>query len=355
MLPRRETLPAVTAAGVIAVIFASVGILGCGFVLLSLIAVPHLPTDSNAPLMPERTRMLAALIYLFFLAACMAEFIVAINVFRRRNWARIAMLIWAGVMTTMCALGMFSIWLIGAVLPQATAQMPDPAMIMTFLRFFLFFFYGIPLGVGIWWLILFTRPRVATAFQPAVVASSIGAMDASGFPAPATALPNAAVKKFSIPLPIAVIAAFDVSGAVWMILMLFIPLPFQVPFFLFGLQIPNFSYKAFLALLGAAYIAFVVGIFKLRRWGLDSLLIVKAIFFLSGIVSLFNPRFMAAMDDLMLQLAAKNPALPAGQTIFPHHIMESLMAFSYAFGISLLVVMIIYRGRFLKAAAESGR
>lgn len=353
MLPQRESFPAVTAAGVIAVLFASFGILGCGFVLLSLIAMPHLPADSNVPSMPEGTRTLAALIYLFFLAVCVAELIVAINVFRRRNWARIAILIWAGLMTAMCALGILGIWLISAILPQTTSQMPDSAMFMAFLRFFLFLFYGVPLGVGIWWLILFTRPRVVAAFQPLTTLQAPETIDASGFPAPA--LPNSGATKFSIPLPIAVIAALDVSGAVWMILMLFIPLPFQVPFFLFGLQISNFPYKVFLSLLGAAYIAFVVGIFKLRRWGLDSLLIVKSLLFLSGIVSLFNPRFMAAMDDLMFQLAAKNPALPAGRPIFPHHFMGSIMAFSYVFGIALLVVMAVYRGRFLKAAAEAGR
>jgi len=77
---------------------------------------------------------------------------------------------------------------------------------------------------------------------------------------------------------------------------------------------------------------------------------VKSLFLLSGVVTLFNPKFMAAMNDMMAQIAARNPALPAGQAIFPPRLMEAFYAFSYIFAIALLIVMAVYRGRFLKAA-----
>jgi len=354
MLPQRESLPAVTAAGVVAVIFSSFGILGCGLVMLSLLMISHLPDNPSAPAMPGATRAMVAIIYGFFLAVCIGELIVAINVFRRRNWARIVMLVWAGLMVAMSAFGMLAIWLVTNIATQSNPQVPNPGAFLTFLRFFLALFYGIPLAVGVWWLILFTRPRVVAAFQTPDAFGQIPPMDASGFPVPVVAVSPAAPKKPSVPLPIAIIAAFDVSGAVWMILMFFIPLPFLPPFFLFGIEIPHFPYKAFLAGVGIAYLVFVVGIFRLRRWGLDSLLFVKSILFLSAIVTLFNPKFMATMNDMMVQLAAKNPALPAGHPILPYRFMEALLVFGYAVGIALLIVMAIYRGRFLKAAAEAG-
>ncbi len=300
--------------------------------------------------MPDSMRAFAGAMYLFFLAVCAGGLVVAINVFRRRNWARILMLVWAGFMVAMSVFGLIGIFLIGEVLSKANPQVPDPAAFMVFLRIFLFVLYGIPLAVGIWWLILFTRPRVAAAFQNSNVASLPVSLDASGFPAPAAQLPPAP-KKPSVPLPIAVIAALDLSGAAWMILMLFLPLPFQLPFFFFGIQVPQVPYKIFLALLGLSYIAFIVGIFKLRRWSLDSLLIVKSLFVLSGIVTLFNPAFMASMNETMLQVTAKNPAFPTGQPVFPPHMMQGLMVFSYVFALVLLVVMMVYRGRFLQAAA----
>jgi len=302
--------------------------------------------------MPEATRAMAVAVYGFFLAVCVGELVVAINVLRRRNWARIAILVWAGLMVIMSAFGMVAIWVIGSVVSHVTPQVPNPDAILAVMRVFLAIFYGIPLGVGIWWLILFTRPRIAAAFQASSAFVPVPLMDASGFPSSAI-IPQPTLKKNAIPLPIAIIAALDVSGAVWMILILFIPLPFLPPFFLFGIQISAVPYKAFLAVLGVAYIVFVIGIFKLRRWGLDSLLIVKALFFLSGVVTLFNPKFMAAMNDMMAQIAARNPAIPVGQMILPPRFMEGLLAFSYVFGIALLIVMAVYRGRFLKAAEEA--
>jgi len=99
------------------------------------------------------------------------------------------------------------------------------------------------------------------------------------------------------------------------------------------------------------------GLLHLRAifFQLDSLLIVKSLFFLSGIVTLFNPKFMAAMNGMMAQIAAKNPGFPAGQAIFPPRFLEALFAFSSIFGIALIVVMAIYRSRFLKAAAEAAQ
>src|SRR5689334_5560617 len=108
MLPQRESLPAVTAAGVVAVIFSSFGILGCGLVMLSLLMIPHLPANPSAPAMPDGIRAMVAGIYGLFLAICIGELIVAINVFRRRNWARIVMLVWAGLMVAMSAFGMLA-------------------------------------------------------------------------------------------------------------------------------------------------------------------------------------------------------------------------------------------------------
>jgi hypothetical protein len=297
--------------------------------------------------MPEGMRPFVGAMYVFFLVICAGGLAAAINVFRRRNWARILMLVWAGFMTAMSVFGLIGILLIGEVLSRTT---PDQGAFLTFFRIFAFILYGIPLAVGIWWLILFTRPRVAAAFQNSAAAPLPISLDPSGFPAPQFELATPAPKKHSVPLPIAVIAALDLSGAVSMMLIVFVPLPFQMPFFLFGMQIPQVPYKAFLAALGISHVAFVVGIFKLRRWSLDSLLIVKGLFLVSGIVTLFNPKFMAAMDATMAQISVGNPAFSPGQPIFSHRIMEGMMAFSYAMGITLLIVMLIYRNRFLEAA-----
>ena len=98
MYPRRESLPAVTAAGVVAIVFAAFAIV-CGLLMqVFLFALPNLTEKNGAPPMPPLTRAIGAAFWFFVLIVGVGELIVAIHVFRRRNWARIAMLVWAGVM-----------------------------------------------------------------------------------------------------------------------------------------------------------------------------------------------------------------------------------------------------------------
>jgi len=201
MLPQREPLPAVTAAGIVAVIFAVFGILGCAVVMVSLVTLPLLPANPSAPAVPEATRAMVVVLYAFFLAIFVGELVVAINVLRRRNWARIAILIWAGIMVFLSAASCIVLLFIFSAMPQTTQNVGNPAAFLLFMKFFMVVFYGVPCGVGIWWLVLFTRRRVVDAFQSSGALAQIPPMDASGFPAPAVAIPPPAPKKPSVRCP----------------------------------------------------------------------------------------------------------------------------------------------------------
>src|SRR5882762_10132213 len=118
MLPQREPLPAVTAAGIVAVIFAVFGILGWAVAMVSLVALPLLPANPSASAVPEATRAMAAVLYAFFLAICVGGLVVAIHVLRRRNWARIAILIWAGIMAFLSAASCIVVLFVFSAMPQ---------------------------------------------------------------------------------------------------------------------------------------------------------------------------------------------------------------------------------------------
>jgi hypothetical protein len=65
--------------------------------------------------------------------------------------ARISAIVWAGVTAPLCA----SVLVIVALMP-----IPSPAnapIDVVFLRIFMALFYGAPLAIAIWWLILFNR------------------------------------------------------------------------------------------------------------------------------------------------------------------------------------------------------
>jgi len=362
MPPKRESLPAVTAAGVVAILFACFGMLSTLLMVLLLLVAPAVQAArSQTNALPALRGILIA-IYIFLFVLAIGQLIVGINVLRRRNWARITILIWGALMAGLCAITLVVMIFVLNSQTFGAVQTKDIGPVLVIARIFAAFFYGIPLTIGVWWLILFTRPRVVAAFQN-VTPTHVEAphtLDPSGFPAAAFQPTNPAAsvarapRKSSIPIPIAVIAAFDASGAFSMILALFIPLPFRAPFFLFGMRLDGFPYKLLLALIGVSYIIFIVGIFKLKRWGLDSLLIVKSLFLASGIVSLFNPHFMEAIDEMIAKIIPKSPAFPAGAFPLSHSFLEAMLGFSYALAVGLIILALIYRGRFLKAAAEAG-
>src|SRR5262249_15353798 len=104
MVPQRESLPAVTAAGVVAIVFASFGILGTALVQLGIWVNPDFNATPGHAAIPPGVRPLLAVTYLFFLGVSVGQLIVGIHVLRRRNWARIAILVWAALMAAFCVL-----------------------------------------------------------------------------------------------------------------------------------------------------------------------------------------------------------------------------------------------------------
>ena len=76
-----------------------------------------------------------------------------------RAWARVAILVFGGVLV---AFGVLSEVLVLA-LPLPGMAMPDPAGFAA-VRPMLLALYALPCAIGVWWLVLFTRPAVRGAF-----------------------------------------------------------------------------------------------------------------------------------------------------------------------------------------------
>src|SRR5215470_1029607 len=233
MLCQRESFPSVTAAGVVAIIFAALGIVGCGLVTLVMLILPNLPSEQA---MRNSERMMVVGIYAVFFLICVAELVIAINVLRRRNWARIAILVWAGIMAFFSALIIVAVLFALNVMPQAGPSQNNPAFQM-FMKSFVLALYGAPLGVAIWWLVLFTRPGVVAAFKPLMATSEAAWSGAYGHPA-SVAQPYARVpsvpRKPSCPVPVLIVAVILLFSAAVTPLVLLLPRTPSAPMFVFG-------------------------------------------------------------------------------------------------------------------------
>jgi hypothetical protein len=353
-LAKRESLPAVTAAGVVAIIFSAVGALLGVLVEVSMFVAPGLQTSDGAPGMPPGTRAAAQIFWLFGLAVAVFGFFVGIGVFRRRNWARIAMLVWGGLMAVLSAISIPVILIVFNSLPAALPNGAAAGPFMGFLKVFMALFYGIPLGIGIWWLVLFTRPRVAAAFTvSAALAGHPPTVDASGFPPPEPIVRLPASSKAACPLPLMIFAGFLAFSSVCLILFMLFPMTDAMPFFLFGHFFSGISAKAILGIMGIVFGIGAVGILKLKSWALDTVLVLQLVFLVNGILSVLNPRFLTAMQEAMQRADAANPAFPGGNPFLTGSFFQMMMIFGLCFSAAIIALLLFYRSRFREAASAA--
>jgi hypothetical protein len=142
---------------------------------------------------------------------------------------------------------------------------------MVALKAFLFVFYAIPLGVGIWWLVLFNRKGIRSQFAGTPVLDQ----------------PEAPTQP-NCPFPVAVIAWFMLfSFATTLPLALFLHFPF--PVILFGRLIHgNLGYFLFFASMILFALA-AIGVLKLKRWSYPFLLGIQLFWLANGTITFLGP------------------------------------------------------------------
>ena len=359
MQPILKSRPAVTAAGIVAIVFGAFGVLMAIIVELSMLAVSRIaPTAEGVPF-PEAVRAMTSIVWLFFLAVAIFAIFVGANILRRRNWARISILIWAGLMAFFSAIAMVATFFVMNNLPPILPNAAEAAPVLAVMKWVLTLFYAIPLGVGIWWLILFNRGAVVDDFNPLSARLHPGkTLDASGFPQEPPPPPSYVPSGPACPLPLLIIAGLDIFSGASMLTLLVVPYSFisSVPIFLFGHAFHGGLALVFLVLLGIVYAVCGVGIIKLKPWALDPLIWCQALFFLSGIVTFLNPQFMSTMKEAIVKMMPKIPNLPAGVDLPPNVFpftdtyFKAMMAFGFLFAAAMLAVLIVYRKRYLEAA-----
>jgi hypothetical protein len=351
-LVKRESLPAVTAAGVVAIVLSLFGAFGCLLGGLSMLFMPDLQTPPGAAPMPPEARNLAAAMMFFVLALSVFGIFVGVGVIRLRNWARITMLVWGGFMAfvsfTIIAFS-FIVFRAMPAIDVPNVNSGDVGHVMGFVKIFLVVFYGIPAVVGIWWIILLTRKRVATAFTNPLVYAA--AMDASGFPKLADPAAMPQQKRASCPLPLAIVAGLLIFGAVCSALFAFVPLPSDVPFFFFGHAFGRAAGRFILILFGLVSGVTGVGILKLKPWALYAQIVFQCFGLLNCVATFLSPSYAPAMRAAMEKMYSRNPAFVGGHAFLSDAYFRSSMILATALVAVVLSVLLGQRSRFLEQAA----
>jgi hypothetical protein len=256
--------------------------------------------------------------------------VTGIGLLRLRNWARISTLVWSGVTVVFCGL----IMVVMAIAPFPTP--PNAAVSAGFVRAVALTFYGPPLAIGVWWLILFNRKSIVAQFMrptPAAV------LDVTGFPAEIEA-----TRKPECPLVLMVLAGFLLLSALSMPFVFFFP----EPAVLFGHALRGLPGTIFWIASCLSCAAAGIGLLRLRPWGYWLALGLQAFWFLSGIVTLTSSNYAALMQEVLtsskVQLGDSyhNPTI---QELRPY------MYFGLAAPLLVVAILLFYRSRFFAAVA----
>ena len=320
----------VIAAAVIA-IMSSLFLLLCFSAVFFALLLNAFP--GSAPEFPPvmRTLTLATMGFLM----CLSAFGIAtgIGLILLRKWARISVLIWSSFCVFFSAFGMPVAILMPLAPssngPQLTAES------MQAMRWIMVAVYGLPLAIGIWWLILFNRKSVKEQFSDAAKSAESGIQE-----------------KPRCPLPIAVLAWFYITSVANFI---FLPLmPFRVPIFVFGRVLSGNIGVTVLVISCLLIVVCGVGLLKLKPWSYSLTLVLHVFWLASTVVSLLSPKYNAVMDAFIsdIQESLHLPSEPFSASILMHHHGWSL-TFALLVSGGILGLLIFYRSRFLEAASAA--
>jgi hypothetical protein len=353
-LAKSESLPSVTAAGVVAIIFGVFGALGSLLAALSTMLMPEVQTVQGVPPMPPEVRTMSAIMMFFMLALSVFGIFVGIGIIRRRNWARITILVWAGFMTFVSLSAVALSFVIFNAMPAM--QLPnvnaaDTGRFMHVVNLFVAIFYGIPAAVGIWWIALFTRKRVAIAFTNPVLAAP--AMDPSGFPQMADPMAVQQQKRPACPLPLAILAGLFIFSGSFTLIFTLVQLPYSFPFYFFGHIYSGRGARIVMALFSLFFVIAGIGMLKLKPWALHAVLAVQSLFFINGLFAIMSPTFRADIQDAIEKSSQLYSAFPGGSPFLSINLIRPMMIFGLVFGGFIIGLLVLLRSRFLEQAAAA--
>src|SRR5882724_1478487 len=305
-----------------------VGILASLFAILIAVAaiagMGMLPQASGSPEIPPNVKSMAVAMMVVFAGLAGFGIFTSVGVLHLKNWARITMLVWGGVMATFCALALLFVAFVP--LPEAPPASP---MSVPILRLVLVVMYGTPLLIGVWWLVLFNQPAIKAQFLAVPLADG----------------QLATPPRTRCPLPLAVLAGFSIFSAGFSLLLPFTNFPTNV--ILFGRLFHRPLGLVLFFLSAGIFLAGAIGLLRLKRWSYPLMLGQYFFWMASGTVTLVSPNYDRNLHEIMSQMNL--PEAPIGQAAFAQTRVFGVLAMIP--GVLVIWLLLYYHTRFEAARA----
>jgi len=326
--------PRASASVIVAGIFAILA--GACVALLSVAALILFASARFAKSSLFPAFMLPVLIFFWIFLLLCGLFLsaVGIQVIRLRNWARISLLVIAGLMLFFGVMG------IAVILVTLFISAPaDPRVSRGLLAAILAIIYGIPTAISVWWLILFTRRSVVAQFH------DFAALQAPRAPSTMSVFNNP-----ECPLAVRIMGWYLGS---FLLIIPFIPfLPSSVPAMYFG--------KVFFgpAALGVYAFNFAlisipgIGLLLLKRWSYPLTIASQLLASVNAIFTTSSSSYEVGVRAVFEKMNIPN---------FPSN-TEQMLHYSRYFNligllipIAIVVTLLIARGRFYEACNRASQ
>jgi hypothetical protein len=312
----------VSAAAVAGILAALFGIFTAALTLVML----AFGLASEDPNLPPYLRVMSTVMMLIFFGLAIFGLITSISVLRLKNWARIAMLVWGGVMSFFSGIALAFMMLIPLPVPPGSA----PGISQGSLRSLFAIIYGIPLLTGIWWLVLFNRRSVKAQF--------VNPSKPEGQP-PTEFVPRC-------PLPLTLLAGFAIFSVATSVV--FYPLAhLPAHAVLFGHLFHGVPAKLFIVATLLLSLTGAIGLLKLRRWSYPLVLAQYFFWLSSGTITVLSPNFERNIRELYTHM--NMPESTMAQTAFAQ--TRSFAILCLIPGILLIWILLYYHTNFIEACA----
>ncbi len=323
--------------------------LAMGIVMLVVMMLAPIPRSNQFPGSPVLFRVIFLLASLMYLLPAIWGILTGIGLWRLRNCARISTIVFSVLLVLMGGFG----GLTSLVMPMpAVPNSPADPSVLAGVRLVMGVFSLALLGIGVWWLVFFNRPKVKEQFgQPPVVAggSTLQTVYAvQALPVGATATGTA-----RRPLSITIIA--------WLLLVgcLFIPLGLALrgPAMLFTKLLTGWPAVSLYVVFAVAQLAIGVGLLRLKPAARVAAIAYFAFAFVNTAVFYFAPGGRARMVALLESQQSMFPWMRLWQNHpeFQVDLTPSLVLGAAA-GLVLVIVQIYFlvtrKLAFERAAAE---
>jgi uncharacterized membrane protein (DUF2068 family) len=214
----------VTVVAILSLIGSALIILMAGFIVLIAVitSMAVTPEQSDFPAPPAFVKFIFLFAALILLLSATWGIISSIGLFRLKNWARISTIVFSILLIIMGGFGL----LIALIMPDPAVSnnpMISPAMVIQ--RIFMVAFNLMHLGVGIWWLVYFFRPKVVLQFRRAPLTETAGTSLPLVQPMQVSTGAETPVNVCRRPVSITVIAWFMLAGCLCMPLCFVLHMP----------------------------------------------------------------------------------------------------------------------------------